>query len=319
VQGIQGIQGVQGVQGIQGIQGIQGVQGVQGFQGVTGPGVSGTTNYVSKFTSSTAIGNSQIFDDGTNVGLGTASPTSKYHIQINNNTFAFGELIENTNTGSNAIAGVAFKTANQPSNNAILAQLSSGDMIVYNTATSGKINFFTNSTQKMTINSTGDVGIGTNAPGYKLDVTHNGSLQGIVTQTDNNNWNEIGVWSGTSDDVKVQIHAQNGVATPIKIGSRTNTQVAFTVFDSPKMVINTSGNVGIGVTDPDTMLEVFGSTGLKISFDATDNTTLVTDTNGDLTITPSGDEVILPTGKNLKLGDTVLTEQNVIDLLALLA
>ncbi|OQA82239.1 MAG: hypothetical protein BWY29_00945 [Microgenomates group bacterium ADurb.Bin238] len=167
--------------------------------------------------------------------------------------------------------------------------------------------------------SSGNVGIGTTSPGYKLDVTHNGSLQGIVTQTDNNNWNEIGVWSGTSDDVKVQIHAQNGVATPIKIGSRTNTQVAFTVFDSPKMVINTSGNVGIGVTDPDTMLEVFGSTGLKISFDATDNTTLVTDTNGDLTITPSGDEVILPTGKNLKLGDTVLTEQNVIDLLALLA
>jgi hypothetical protein len=80
-----------------------------------------------------------------------------------------------------------------------------------------------------------------------------------------------------------------------------------------------NGYVGIGVTDPDTMLEVFGSTGLKISFDATDNTTLVTDTNGDLTITPSGDEVILPTGKNLKLGDTVLTEQNVIDLLALLA
>jgi hypothetical protein len=159
---------------------------VQGIQGITGPGVSGTTNYVSKFTSSTAIGNSQIFDDGTNIGLGTASPTSKYHIQINNNTFAFGELIENTNTGSNAIAGLAFKTANQPSNVALVGQLSSGDMIIYNTATSGKINFFTNSTQKMTINSTGDVGIGTNAPGYKLDVQGNiGVLGDIVDSLDN--------------------------------------------------------------------------------------------------------------------------------------
>ena len=41
---------------------------------------TGTTNYVSKFTSSSAIGNSQIFDDGTNVGIGTASPLAKLHV-----------------------------------------------------------------------------------------------------------------------------------------------------------------------------------------------------------------------------------------------
>lgn len=53
------------------------------------------------------------------------------------------------------------------------------------------------------------------------------------------------------------------------------------------------GNVGIGVTDPDTKLEVLGSTGIKISFDGTDNATLVTDTNGDLTIKVSGSQVII--------------------------
>src|SRR5437764_15201971 len=31
--------------------------------------VSGTTNYITKMTSSTVIGNSQLYDDGTNVGL----------------------------------------------------------------------------------------------------------------------------------------------------------------------------------------------------------------------------------------------------------
>ena len=41
---------------------------------------SGTTNYVPKFTSSSAIGNSQIFDNGTNVGIGTASPSSKLDV-----------------------------------------------------------------------------------------------------------------------------------------------------------------------------------------------------------------------------------------------
>ena len=41
---------------------------------------TGTTNYVSKFTSGSAIGNSQIFDDGTSVGIGTASPLAKLHV-----------------------------------------------------------------------------------------------------------------------------------------------------------------------------------------------------------------------------------------------
>ena len=36
--------------------------------------LSGTTGYHAKFTSSTTIGNSVIYDDGTNVGIGTASP-----------------------------------------------------------------------------------------------------------------------------------------------------------------------------------------------------------------------------------------------------
>ncbi|MGE0635075.1 MAG: tail fiber domain-containing protein [Bacteroidia bacterium] len=35
--------------------------------------VSGTTNYVSKFTSGTTLGNSQLFDDGVAVGIGTTS------------------------------------------------------------------------------------------------------------------------------------------------------------------------------------------------------------------------------------------------------
>ena len=41
---------------------------------------SGTTNYIPRFTGSNTIGNSQIFDDGTNVGIGGASPGSRLSI-----------------------------------------------------------------------------------------------------------------------------------------------------------------------------------------------------------------------------------------------
>lgn len=39
-----------------------------------------TTNYIPKATASDTIGDSQIFDDGTNVGIGTTSPTAKLHV-----------------------------------------------------------------------------------------------------------------------------------------------------------------------------------------------------------------------------------------------
>ncbi|HTK59884.1 MAG TPA: tail fiber domain-containing protein [Candidatus Baltobacteraceae bacterium] len=45
--------------------------------GVTG---TGTTNYLPKFTSATSIGNSLIYDNGTNVGIGTNSPGASLQV-----------------------------------------------------------------------------------------------------------------------------------------------------------------------------------------------------------------------------------------------
>ena len=41
---------------------------------------SGTTNYLSKFTGTTTLGNSLLFDNGTNVGIGTTSPSQKLEV-----------------------------------------------------------------------------------------------------------------------------------------------------------------------------------------------------------------------------------------------
>lgn len=55
--------------------------------------VSGTTNYVPKFTSANILGDSQIFDNGTNVGVGIGSPTEKLH--VNGNVTADNYYINN--------------------------------------------------------------------------------------------------------------------------------------------------------------------------------------------------------------------------------
>lgn len=46
---------------------------LDGTSYATAASISGTTNYIPKFTSSSAIGNSQVFDNGTSVGIGTTT------------------------------------------------------------------------------------------------------------------------------------------------------------------------------------------------------------------------------------------------------
>jgi len=50
---------------------------------VTGITGSGSSNYISKWTTATTLGNSQIYDNGTNVGIGTAAPAQKLHVAGN--------------------------------------------------------------------------------------------------------------------------------------------------------------------------------------------------------------------------------------------
>lgn len=42
--------------------------------------ISGSTNYISRFTGNSTLGNSLIYDDGTNIGIGITNPTEKLEV-----------------------------------------------------------------------------------------------------------------------------------------------------------------------------------------------------------------------------------------------
>ncbi len=69
-------------------------------QGVVG---SGTINYISKFTASTELGDSLVFDNGTSVGIGTATPEASAILDLSSTTQAF-LLPRMTSTQRDAIA-----------------------------------------------------------------------------------------------------------------------------------------------------------------------------------------------------------------------
>jgi hypothetical protein len=92
VQGLQGVTGPQGPSGTNGSTGANGATGSQGPSGATGAtgatgaaNITGTTNFVVKFTGTNTGGNSIIFDNGTNVGVNNSSPIFSLDVAGNTN------------------------------------------------------------------------------------------------------------------------------------------------------------------------------------------------------------------------------------------
>lgn len=81
--GATGATGGTGPQGPTGATGAQGPQGPEGPQGPAGSAnIAGTTNRVIKFTGATSGGDSQIFDNGTSVGVGTTTPAATAKLDV---------------------------------------------------------------------------------------------------------------------------------------------------------------------------------------------------------------------------------------------
>jgi hypothetical protein len=81
--GATGVTGSTGATGTTGSIGATGNVGATGSTGATGVvNATGTVNTVAKFLTTTSLGNSQIFDNGTNVGIGTLAPKGALQVEV---------------------------------------------------------------------------------------------------------------------------------------------------------------------------------------------------------------------------------------------
>ena len=215
-----------------------------------------------------------------NVGIGTASPGAKLQVDANSqNGIYISNNAPNLVMGDNALFGskvnsttVALATS---AGNFLTGSLA-GDSIF---AGKNNLRFGTgldsgvaSGTIKMSILSSGNVGIGTTSPGAKLDVNNNTSVSS--SGQDVLRVGGLISYATPGSGPKLTFYRQDNNANLASIRGYVfgslQTGLAFdTGYDAltTKMVIDNSGNVGIGTTSPSSRLAVRGG---YISAGATD-------------------------------------------------
>jgi hypothetical protein len=222
--------------------------------------------------------------NGGNVGIGTTSPEQKLHIRGNTDEYAVlaFEGVRSSGTektregfigvgaaGGNYGTDMIFKLRN--GYGAVTWDSGSQDVLYMNGNTT---RFYTANTERMTIISSGNVGIGTTSPTYKTEI-HTGALMDLASSSDKytalrlhadrgggSNYNDVG--RGIRFEMS---HSGRGMRMETRSHATYSNGVSVDFFNycqgwntTPTMTLEDCGNVGIGTNNPSNgKLEIYGS------------------------------------------------------------
>jgi hypothetical protein len=198
-----------------------------------------------------------------NVGIGTTNPDSLLHVSADVSTAAVTKTgtitIEGRPYGllGDDIATIDFHNNGNKRSDIRMERGNTADdsQLVFSTSDAGTLN------DALIINEIGNVGIGTTAPAYKLDV--NGSVNVSFGNTNGYRINTNRVLSQISGAVEVGVLDYKTTYPNISFNNDNTFRVEQN--GSTKIIVNSSGNVGIGTTSPGRQLELRGQGVIKLN------------------------------------------------------
>jgi hypothetical protein len=194
-----------------------------------------------------------------NVGIGTSSPATFLHLNGANTAFR-GQLV--VQGPSNTFSGLSFYKGTTAQTDATLNLYSDNSTNEVSLQAGQSTGFFTvrtgGTTERMRIDSAGNVGIGTNSPIGLLDVNGTGFFRSgsVVTGTRTNSITG-GALEFSASSTESVIQAFNRPSFPAyNLRFNTQTNIQFDTASTERMRITSAGNVGIGTTAPAVRLEL---------------------------------------------------------------
>lgn len=209
-------------------------------------------------------------DSSGNMGIGTSSPSQKLHVvgkgifnngTSSNDSLSVGTTSSSSGTNFGAVdinglqySGLYLRTENV--NRFSIFQTGIGTAI--NTLTTIPLTFGTNDTERMRIDSSGNVGIGTTSPDNKLEVVV-GDNGGINIEQ-----------SGSLQTGYLNFRDSDGTLSGRFSYDHGNDSMRFNTNTLERMRINSAGEIGIGTTTMTRQLNLTGSNpGLGINLQNT--------------------------------------------------
>ena len=284
--GTPGITGVTGAIGISGNTGETGATGVTGSIGDTG--ATGSTGDIGSTGSTGATGST-----GSTGDTGSTGPTG-----------ATGSTGSTGSTGDTGSTGSTGATGADGALNAWSLTGNTGTVAATNFIGSiddVSLRFRTNNTEKMIIDSLGKIGIGTTNPLSKLQVNHDLTIDSLVpglnaygsihlVPNSNVKGNAMGISFGTPDEFLPSYRTTVQAGIYVRGAGAYGTKMYFATTDNfntagakTRMMIDHSGNIGIGTTSPDGKFNVSaGSDTAALVVNATTGNVGIGTTNSNL-------------------------------------